>query len=293
MTEQELQKHCIAAVIPCYRVEREIRSVLQTVPSYIRHIIVVDDASPDSTADLVTASAKNDERLILIRHPSNQGVGGAMVTGYRKALEIGAQIVVKIDGDGQMDMDHLPELLKALTEEPYCPCQRFFVARRALAPHTVPKRCPFGRMTCLFAIHDLCRSPHSRNQDVVNPFDLAQSLINDMRFCFGANDMHIGACIHRVADRDALHSPLAYTLHHFDGGWLPIMERRSGCHHDRVHHIRVKFNDGGKRVEIPLEDGAAAYLQPAWRVCDTRGLQRARLCNAMSFGRAGPLMRGA
>jgi len=116
MTEQELQKHCIAAVIPCYRVEREIRSVLQTVPSYIRHIIVVDDASPDSTADLVTASAKNDERLILIRHPSNQGVGGAMVTGYRKALEAGAQIVVKIDGDGQMDMDRLPELLKPLIE---------------------------------------------------------------------------------------------------------------------------------------------------------------------------------
>ncbi|HSB02782.1 MAG TPA: glycosyltransferase family 2 protein, partial [Anaerolineales bacterium] len=71
---------------------------------------------PDSTADLVTASAKGDGRILLIRHPSNQGVGGAMDTGYRKALELEAQIVVKIDGDGQMDMERLPDLLKPLIE---------------------------------------------------------------------------------------------------------------------------------------------------------------------------------
>ncbi len=109
-----LEKYCIAAVLPCYRVEREIQSVLRAVPAYIKHIIVVDDASPDSTADLVTACAKEDDRILLIRHPSNQGVGGAMVTGYRKALELEAQIVVKIDGDGQMDMEHLPKLLQPL-----------------------------------------------------------------------------------------------------------------------------------------------------------------------------------
>lgn len=112
----ELQMHTIAAVIPCYRVEREIQSVLQAIPSYIKHIIVVDDASPDSTADLVSASAKEDGRILLVRHSSNQGVGGAMVTGYRKALELGAQIVVKLDGDDQMDMDHLPGLLLPLIE---------------------------------------------------------------------------------------------------------------------------------------------------------------------------------
>ena len=112
----KILKHRIAAVIPCYRVEREIQSVLQTLPSYIEHIIAVDDASPDSTADLVTASAQEDDRILLIRHPSNQGVGGAMVTGYRKALELGAQVVVKIDGDGQMDMDHLPRLLQPLID---------------------------------------------------------------------------------------------------------------------------------------------------------------------------------
>jgi len=104
----------IAAVIPCYRVEHEIQSVLRGMPKYIKHIIVVDDASPDSTADLVAASAKKDKRITLIRHPSNRGVGGATVTGFRKALELGAQIVVKVDGDGQMDTTHLPVLLTPL-----------------------------------------------------------------------------------------------------------------------------------------------------------------------------------
>jgi glycosyltransferase involved in cell wall biosynthesis len=94
----------------------EIQSVLQAVPAYIKYIIVVDDASPDSTADLVTAFAKDDQRILLIRHPANQGVGGAMVTGYRQALEMGAQVVVKIDGDGQMDMEHLPKLLQPLID---------------------------------------------------------------------------------------------------------------------------------------------------------------------------------
>jgi dolichol-phosphate mannosyltransferase len=112
----QFHKYCIAAVIPCYRVEKEIQSVLQAVPPYIKQVIVVDDASPDSTMDLVTTSAQNDDRILLIRHPSNLGVGGAMVTGYRKALEMEAQIVVKIDGDGQMDLDHLPLLLTPLIE---------------------------------------------------------------------------------------------------------------------------------------------------------------------------------
>lgn len=109
-----LQQYKIAAVIPCYRVEREIQSVLRGIPKYIKHIIVVDDASPDSTPDLAAASAKKDRRIVLIRHEKNRGVGGAMVTGFRKALELGAQIVVKVDGDGQMDMDLLPALIAPL-----------------------------------------------------------------------------------------------------------------------------------------------------------------------------------
>ena len=110
----DFQKYNIAVVLPCYRVEREIQSVLKEIPRYIRHIIVVDDASPDSTSDVVAASAKKDKRIILIRHGSNLGVGGAMVTGFRKALELNSQIVVKVDGDGQMDASHMPALLSPL-----------------------------------------------------------------------------------------------------------------------------------------------------------------------------------
>src|SRR5207342_489335 len=65
-------------------------------------IYVVDDACPDHSGDFVAANC-SDERIRIIRHPTNQGVGGAVMTGYRAALDDGATVIVKIDGDGQMD----------------------------------------------------------------------------------------------------------------------------------------------------------------------------------------------
>ena len=110
------RKYKIAAVIPAYRVEREIESVLHELPAYLHYIIVVDDASPDKTSELVNALARRDKRIILIKHEQNRGVGGAMVTGFKKSLELGAQFIVKIDGDGQMDAAYLPDLLTPLIE---------------------------------------------------------------------------------------------------------------------------------------------------------------------------------
>jgi dolichol-phosphate mannosyltransferase len=110
------QKIRIAAIIPAFRVEQDILAVLRGLPAYVRHIIVVDDASPDSTADLVAAAAKKDRRILLIRHPQNLGVGGAMISGFRKALELGAQIALKLDGDGQMDPAYIPALLTPLIQ---------------------------------------------------------------------------------------------------------------------------------------------------------------------------------
>lgn len=109
-------KFKIAVVIPAYRVERDIQSVLQGIPAYVTTIIVVDDASPDASADLVAAAAKRDRRILLIRHEQNQGVGGAMVTGFSKAIELGVEIVIKLDGDGQMDPTHIPALITPLIE---------------------------------------------------------------------------------------------------------------------------------------------------------------------------------
>jgi len=106
----------IAIIIPAYKVERTIESVIAGLPTYIKHIIVVDDASPDSTFNLITALSKNDIRLTLIRHSQNQGVGGTMISGFKKALELGAQIVVKIDGDDQMDASQIPALITPLIQ---------------------------------------------------------------------------------------------------------------------------------------------------------------------------------
>ena len=115
-TAADLRQHDIAVVIPCYRVEREINQVIASLPSYLKHIIVVDDASPDETAEVVRIHAQEDHRIILVRHENNQGVGGATLTGFRKALDLGAQIIVKVDGDGQMDITYLPDLLTPLIE---------------------------------------------------------------------------------------------------------------------------------------------------------------------------------
>jgi dolichol-phosphate mannosyltransferase len=115
-TIKDLNELNIIAVIPCYHVEREIGRVLTELPAYLKHIIVIDDASLDGTARIVTQATQNDSRIILIRHEKNKGVGGAMVTGFRKALELDAAIVVKMDGDGQMDIGHLPNLLAPLIQ---------------------------------------------------------------------------------------------------------------------------------------------------------------------------------
>jgi glycosyltransferase involved in cell wall biosynthesis len=106
----------IIAVVPAYRAEAQIQAVLRDLPSFLTHVIVVDDASPDRTAELVRAAARRDHRILLLQHTKNEGVGGAMITGFRKALELEAQIIVKIDGDGQMDINHLPDLIAPLRQ---------------------------------------------------------------------------------------------------------------------------------------------------------------------------------
>ncbi|MCX6071457.1 MAG: glycosyltransferase family 2 protein, partial [Chloroflexi bacterium] len=103
-----------AVVIPAYRVERTIGAVVNALPSYVRHVIVVNDASPDQTARVLELAAQSDSRIEVIAHDRNRGVGGALVSGIRRALELGAQIVIKIDGDGQAPLERLPELLAPL-----------------------------------------------------------------------------------------------------------------------------------------------------------------------------------
>lgn len=101
----------LAVVVPAFRTERHIRDVLTTIPPEVSLIVVVDDRSPDRTAAIVSELQGIDERIVLHRHDQNQGVGGAVTSGYRIALERGARIIVKMDGDGQMDPAQLGRLV--------------------------------------------------------------------------------------------------------------------------------------------------------------------------------------
>lgn len=104
----------IAIVLPAYNEAARITETLLGLPDYVRHIIVVDDCSRDTTSDVVRKLAESDPRIELIRHEKNQGVGGAMITGLTRARELRAQLVVKMDADGQMSPTDLPALLRPL-----------------------------------------------------------------------------------------------------------------------------------------------------------------------------------
>ena len=107
----------IAAVVPAYAEERHIAGVITSMPDIVDIIVVVDDASPDGTFAAATSVA--DPRCEVIRHEQNQGVGGAIMTAHRRALELGADIDVVFAGDGQMDPTFLPELLDPLVSGDY------------------------------------------------------------------------------------------------------------------------------------------------------------------------------
>jgi dolichol-phosphate mannosyltransferase len=107
----------IQVVIPAYNEERFIGQVLSSLPGYVDKIIVVDDCSTDETFHVATASV--DPRVVVIKTAHNCGIGEAMCLGYQKALDLGGEILVKVDGDGQMDPEHLALLLDALIEKGY------------------------------------------------------------------------------------------------------------------------------------------------------------------------------
>jgi glycosyltransferase involved in cell wall biosynthesis len=119
----------IAVIIPAYCEESRILGVLSSIPAWVDHVVVVDDASSDRTAH--TASQCADPRLVVIRHPQNQGVGGATLTGFCKAMELGAQILIKMDGDGQMDPGGLAALITPIVrgQADYVKANRFLHGR--------------------------------------------------------------------------------------------------------------------------------------------------------------------
>ena len=118
----------IAVAIPCYRVEEHLERVMAGIPPLVDTILLVDDCSPDGTPALVDRLA-DGKRIVAIHHDRNQGVGGAMKTAFRKAMEMGADVVVKLDGDGQMDASYIAPLVEALEEADFAKGNRLFDRR--------------------------------------------------------------------------------------------------------------------------------------------------------------------
>ena len=119
----------VCVVIPLYKGRDQIAQVLRGLPELVRTIVVVDDCSPDDSCE--RAEAVGDPRTHVVRHSTNQGVGGAMLSRYQRAVQMGAEIIVKMDSDGQMDPAYLPPLIAPILarEADYTKGNRFLHGR--------------------------------------------------------------------------------------------------------------------------------------------------------------------
>jgi len=133
----------VVVVIPCYNEEMQIKRVIETMPEFVDKIIIVDDLSDDNTVVVVENLAKINSRLELIKHDQNRGCGGALATGYIRARENDSDVVVRMDGDGQMDPSDLISLLEPVVtgETDYSKGNRLYTGE---AFKMIPKARYFG-----------------------------------------------------------------------------------------------------------------------------------------------------
>ena len=194
----------IAVVIPAYNEAPHVGGVVAGIPDYVDHILVIDDGSNDETLAIATASG--DPRVEGRRSTGNLGVGGATILGYEKALELGCDIAVKMDGDGQMSPAHLHLLLDAIIEDDYDYAKgNRFLAGESL--HTMPRHRLIGNIILTFLnkltsgywhIFDPTNGYTAISADILRRLELDR--IN--RRYFFENDMLIALNFHnaRVAD---------------------------------------------------------------------------------------------
>jgi glycosyltransferase involved in cell wall biosynthesis len=106
----------IAVIVPAYNEENLIGETLHSVPSFVDRIYAIDDGSKDKTLEIIKSFTAQDSRIIPLTHPANRGVGGAIVTGYKKMFGDDIEIGVVMAGDNQMDPAFLPELITPVIE---------------------------------------------------------------------------------------------------------------------------------------------------------------------------------
>jgi glycosyltransferase involved in cell wall biosynthesis len=112
----DFRRQSVAVVLPCYKSRQHVENVINGIPVWVDHIICVDDACPDGTTEVLEARLRNDPRIEVLSHEENQGVGGAVLTGWQRAAQLGADILVKIDSDGQMDGGAIAHLIAPIQE---------------------------------------------------------------------------------------------------------------------------------------------------------------------------------
>ncbi len=162
----DLPPGAVVVVIPCYRVVRHIADVIGRIGSGVARIYVVDDACPEGSGAHVE-TACSDPRIRVLRHAVNQGVGGAVMTGYAAAFEDGATVVVKLDGDGQMDPAMVPRLVAPILQgqADYTKGNRFYDIEHVRA---MPAKRLFGN--AVLSLMSKCSSGYWNVFDPTNGF---------------------------------------------------------------------------------------------------------------------------
>jgi glycosyltransferase involved in cell wall biosynthesis len=148
MNSSPIATNRIAVVIPAFKVRKTIIDVVKSIGPEITSIIVVDDFCPEHSGNFL-ADEYFDPRLEIIIHKKNSGVGAAVISGYKRALEIGCDIVVKIDGDGQMDTTQIQKLIRPILsgQAGYTKGNRFFDIRQI---SKMPRIRIFGNLVLSF-----------------------------------------------------------------------------------------------------------------------------------------------
>lgn len=106
----------VGVVIPAFEVSEWLPGVVRAIPEFVDHVAIVDDCSRDDTRTVAQGLASGDPRVHVIAREHNGGVGAAMKAGYRFLLSLGCEVLVKVDGDGQMDPRQMDSLVDPLVD---------------------------------------------------------------------------------------------------------------------------------------------------------------------------------
>lgn len=115
-TDGMINSKPVGVVIPAYQVENQLAGTVELIPEFVDHIVIVNDGSTDGTGKLATELTAANSRIRVLRHENNRGVGAAVKTGLQDLLGRGCQILVKLDGDGQMDPAEIGRLVQPLID---------------------------------------------------------------------------------------------------------------------------------------------------------------------------------